>query len=103
MTQNTGISTELKRRLLPRLIARYGFRCHYCGIPLEQNGLNGYNPRGVSFDHVIPKIHGGTDTEDNLVLACRRCNNQKRTQSYEEFAYSMAINAVQLAILEMGE
>ena len=34
--------------------------------------------------------------DDNLVLACRRCNNQKRTQSYEEFAYAAAINAVQL-------
>ena len=28
-------------------------------------------------EHVIPKKHGGTDTEDNLALACIDCNLAK--------------------------
>lgn len=31
-------------------------------------------------DHLLPKARGGTDEEANLWLACRLCNNAKRTQ-----------------------
>jgi hypothetical protein len=28
-------------------------------------------------EHILPKQHGGTDTVDNLALACHRCNLHK--------------------------
>jgi 5-methylcytosine-specific restriction endonuclease McrA len=45
---------------------RDGRRCAYCGGP------------GDTVDHVIPRSRpGGGDTWDNLVCACRPCNNRK--------------------------
>ena len=101
--RNTGVPSHIKRRLVPKLVERDGFKCHYCGIPLEPGEWKAFNPRAASLDHIVPKAEGGTDVEENLVLACSRCNNHKRTQSYEEFRYSMEINAVQLAMLEYDE
>ena len=50
-------------------------RCGYClcsevllGMPME-------------FDHLIPQAAGGTTHEENLWLACRRCNTYKGTQT----------------------
>ena len=28
-------------------------------------------------DHIVPRQHGGKDHEDNLALACLRCNHHK--------------------------
>lgn len=44
---------------------RDGRHCAYCGGP------------GDTVDHVIPRSRGGTDEWDNLVCACRSCNNTK--------------------------
>ena len=45
---------------------RDGFACQYCG------------GRGdLTFDHVIPRSHGGRTTWDNIVAACGPCNLRK--------------------------
>ena len=49
-----------------RVLERDGYRCAYCGN------------EATEADHVIPKVKGGTDTMDNLVSACRRCNGSKQ-------------------------
>ena len=36
----------------------------------------------MSFDHIIPEASGGTTSEENLWLACRRCNEFKGAQTY---------------------
>jgi hypothetical protein len=36
-------------------------------------------------DHVRPLSRGGPDGDDNLVLACKRCNLSKSAQPYERF------------------
>ncbi len=35
-------------------------------------------PRSI-IEHIVPKIHGGTDSPDNLALACIDCNPHKGT------------------------
>ncbi len=35
----------------------------------------------MSVDHIIPEVAGGLTVEDNLWLACRRCNEFKGTQT----------------------
>ncbi len=40
--------------------------CSYCG-----------SARSLVVDHLIPKIRGGPDESDNLILACRPCNSSK--------------------------
>ena len=51
---------------------RAGQRCEYCQLHQDQSPLV-----PLQIEHVIPKKHGGTDTEDNLALACIDCNLAK--------------------------
>ncbi len=51
------------------IAALQGGECFYCGRPL------GAAPEA---DHFIPRIRCGIDAIENLVLADRRCNNDKR-------------------------
>jgi len=37
--------------------------------------------KNLSIDHIIPKKLGGTDSPDNLVLACKKCNSSKKDLS----------------------
>lgn len=65
-----------KRIILTRknVISRDGHRCQYCGTT-----------RGaMTVDHVIPRTLGGSDTWENLVCACPRCNNRKGDRTAEE-------------------
>jgi hypothetical protein len=73
---------------------RDGKRCHYCGIDLvviplgaSYDGREGalLVPRERTVDHKLPRILGGGDEIENLVLACRRCNSRKGTRSYDWF------------------
>jgi 5-methylcytosine-specific restriction endonuclease McrA len=49
-------------------------RCRWCG---EVMRLRGPGPDVVTIDHVIPRSKGGSDDIDNLVGACRLCNNRR--------------------------
>ena len=42
------------------------FECQYCGSPDD-----------LTFDHVIPRAHGGETTWGNVVAACSPCNLRK--------------------------
>lgn len=48
---------------------RDAFTCQYCGNPFEA--------RHLTFDHVIPRAHGGRSTWENVVAACSPCNHRK--------------------------
>jgi len=63
------IKVPYKRILLTRknIIKRDRHVCQYCG-----------NHEGnMTVDHVVPKSFGGTDTWENMVCACEKCNNIK--------------------------
>ncbi len=48
--------------------------CVYCGF----SGLNDFNAwRQLAIDHVIPLCRRGSNTHDNKVVACHRCNTLK--------------------------
>lgn len=51
------------------LFARDDYHCLYCGKAFPFPGL--------SRDHVVPKSRGGKDRWENVVTACRRCNQHK--------------------------
>lgn len=95
---SNGIKTDKKRRLKKALIERDGKVCHYCGRPL-QSGVGGYNDEGLSIDHITPVVDGGTDDLENLVLACRRCNLNKRTKHYQEYRLSVETDAALMFIM----
>ena len=53
--------------------ARAHGRCEYCHSP-EWVGAARF-----TMDHLVPRSRGGTDTLENLALACRRCNERRYT------------------------
>lgn len=59
------------------LLEKYEYACVYCGdmdVPLE-------------IEHIVPKSRGGTNRVDNLTIACVDCNQEKGSQTAEEFGY----------------
>ena len=58
------------------LFNRDGYICLYCGEEFRE--------RDLSRDHVRPMSQGGTDTWNNVVTACKRCNNHKAGRTPEQ-------------------
>src|SRR5215216_1905383 len=48
--------------------------CEYCHLHQDDSPL-----AALHVEHIIPKVHGGTDDLDNLALACIDCNLPKGT------------------------
>jgi CRISPR/Cas system Type II protein with McrA/HNH and RuvC-like nuclease domain len=58
-------------------------KCHYC---LRQTVLTVRDqPDSMTIDHIVPACQGGQRTRDNIVGACRACNNVRGAMNYEEF------------------
>lgn len=60
----------------PVLFRRDAHLCLYCGERQD--------PLLLSRDHVTPLSHGGIDSWNNVVTACKRCNNHKSGRTPEE-------------------
>ena len=59
--------------------------CYRCGYCLCSETLLGMS---MEFDHLIPQAAGGTTREENLWLACRRCNAFRGKQTHARDLYS---------------
>lgn len=51
--------------------------CYYCGDPLKS--------KNRTIDHKVPISRGGQTTLDNLVVSCKRCNEEKGMMNDEEY------------------
>ena len=58
-------STRAWRVIRNRVLIRDGYECAYCG------------QHATTVDHIVPRVQGGTDDDDNLVAACALCNALK--------------------------
>ena len=58
------------------IYARDHGRCQYCDRPVAR--------REGTYDHVVPKSRGGDTQWDNIVLACRPCNQKKGSMTPTE-------------------
>lgn len=65
------MAIEISIALRQGVIQRAENRCEYCLMP-QTFALHPHEP-----DHIIPLQHGGETSEDNLTLACMRCNRHK--------------------------
>mgnify|MGYP000029312760 FL=1 len=63
------------------LFARDGYLCIYCG---KQHGQS-----ELTRDHIVPKSYGGLDVWENVVAACRRCNQFKGDRSIESLGMEL--------------
>jgi 5-methylcytosine-specific restriction endonuclease McrA len=52
---------------------------HRCGYCLRTEEIMGMP---MEIEHIIPEVAGGATTEENLWLACRRCNQFKGAQTH---------------------
>ncbi|SDQ65639.1 HNH endonuclease [Quadrisphaera sp. DSM 44207] len=59
------------------VLRRDGSRCAYCARSAS------------TVDHVLPRSRGGTDTWENLVACCLRCNGAKGDRTPEEMGWSL--------------
>ncbi|MGB3329173.1 MAG: HNH endonuclease [Thermomicrobiales bacterium] len=69
------------RRFDPKGVVsmKSGGHCWYCGKQLQ------YRKR--TLDHIVPRQHGGTNSLDNLVIACHRCNQAKGCMPLKQFRH----------------
>lgn len=63
---------QQRRRKIRARLMQQNPRCFYCQSPVDWDG--------ATLDHVLPKAKGGTDAIENLVLACRKCNQAKGSE-----------------------
>ena len=67
----------IKPRLSNRaLFERDSFQCMYCGRFFERQLL--------TRDHIVPSSRSGRDVWENVVTACRRCNQHKGNHSLND-------------------
>ena len=71
-----------------RIFARDRYRCQYCG------------KKGTAFDltldHILPRSRGGKTLAENLVTACKICNNRKGDRTPEEARMPLLTNPAAL-------
>lgn len=67
-------SSFIRRSTRFAIYARDNFDCVYCRgqFPPRLNG------KGLTLDHVKPRSEGGTNTPENIVTACPKCNSTKQ-------------------------
>ncbi len=56
-------------------MAYFGHRCAYCLTPLVR----------ATRDHIVPLVRGGANYIDNVVPACKLCNNRKHARPLLQF------------------
>lgn len=61
----------ISHALRQRVRRRARFLCEYCHASEEASAAL------FTFDHLIPQSLGGSDEEENLALACHRCNGRR--------------------------
>lgn len=58
------------------LFERDNFQCLYCG--------KSFSSAQLTRDHILPSSRGGRDAWENVVAACRRCNQHKGNRTLDE-------------------
>ena len=66
-------AVNLKRK---NIFLRDKFVCQYCGKI--------HNPNDLTIDHLIPRSKGGSNSWENVVTACRKCNQKKGHKSLRD-------------------
>jgi len=68
------MNPKQKRAKKAQLIDEFGSRCWWCGYILPTQKL--------TLDHLKPKSRGGSNSLENLRLACLPCNRSRGNSLY---------------------
>ena len=69
-----------------KLRKRQRNKCYWCG---EQMNNRQYDRREITLDHIVPKSKGGLAVRENLVAACRECNERRGNMDATDFEKEM--------------
>jgi hypothetical protein len=94
--------TKIDPGLRSAVIQKYPNRCAYCGKRIFKSN--------ITVDHVLPRVRGGTETLENLLPACRDCNQHKGDQTLSEWRNDLenwhtimhAMDPTYRALMRMG-
>lgn len=67
-----------KRRYRQSIYEAWDHCCGYCG------------EEATSLDHIVPRFKSGSNNRNNLVPACRRCNQNKASHDMKEWYQQQA-------------
>ena len=70
---------------------RDAWTCQYCNKKKAT--------RELTFDHVVPRAHGGKTSWTNVVTCCRKCNSEKADQTLKKSGMKLMKEPVQPAWL----
>lgn len=71
------IRPQVKVRLSRKaLFIRDHYSCQYCGMDSDSSAL--------TMDHIVPRSRGGASTWENVVTACKSCNQRKGNRSLKD-------------------
>ena len=78
LTEYTNVRGNIRKANIrrKRIFTRDKYRCSYCGKKFPEHLL--------TLDHVFPASRGGADAPENIVAACKPCNNRKADRTPEE-------------------
>lgn len=80
---NTAVVGSHTRAEFDELVATWGWRCYFCGIPVRECAKPA--PDQLTEEHLVPLSRGGVDFIWNIVPACLHCNQLKGMLTAEEF------------------
>jgi len=69
--------------LKTHLFHEQGGVCALCCEPMDEASV--LDPQVLQVEHLTPVSKGGTNAEDNLVLAHRTCNQEKKQKTLPEY------------------
>lgn len=69
-----GLGWDYERLAGPMRRQAVGRQCPRCGVTMTRQVGRETHPSDATIDHRTPRALGGTNTLDNLVAVCRRCN-----------------------------
>jgi hypothetical protein len=70
--------TASEQTTIDRFKLNHPHVCYYCSNPITVGNV-------VTVDHKMPVCKGGLTTEDNLVISCLKCNQEKDDMTLEEY------------------
>lgn len=92
MQEQFGVSGKHRRADLWRYqsVQRQNCQCAYCGTPITFSS--------AEMDHIVPQAGpGSTNSRDNLVAVCGRCNRSKSNVPFAVWAQTCGIEGVSVA------
>lgn len=92
-----SISKEIREAVRKRA----GYTCEFCGVSETDTGGE------LTLDHFLPRTKGGTDSLENLLYCCARCNLYKHdyypTSSAAPLLWNPRIEPASYHILELED